>query len=57
MYRHSCIKGVKLLSSLSAKEADSIDASKEDDTMQSCDDVIFKTWARSLTNRRSDDGC
>lgn len=57
MYRYGCIQGAKLLSSLSAKEADSIVASKEDDSMQSFDDVTFKTWARSLTDHHSDDVC
>ena len=51
VYRHGCITEVKLPSSLSAKEADSFDASMEDDTMQSCDDVTFRTWARSLTEQ------
>jgi len=52
MYRYGCIKEVKLSSSLSAKEADSLDASMEDETVQSCDDVTFRTWARSLVDRR-----
>ena len=52
MYRYGRIKEVKLSSSLSAKAADSIDVSMEDDAMQSCDDVTFRTWARSLADRR-----
>ena len=55
MYRYGCTKEVKLSSSLSAKEADSTDASTEDDTLQSCDDVTFRTWARSLTERHGYD--
>ena len=56
MYRYGCIKEIKLWSSLSAKEADSTDASTEDDMLQSCEDVTFRTWARSLTERREYDG-
>ena len=62
MYRYGCIKDVKrikevkLSSSLSAKKADSTDASTEDDTLQSCDDVTFRTWAKSLTERHGYDG-
>jgi len=55
VYRYGCIKEVKLSSSLSAKEADSTDASTEDETLQSCDDVTFRTWARSLTERHGYD--
>jgi len=62
VYRYGCIKDVKrikevkLSSSLSAKKADSTDASTEDDTLQSCDDVTFRTCARSLTERHEYDG-
>jgi hypothetical protein len=51
VYRYGCSKEVKRLSSLSANEADPIDASMEDDTSKSCDDVTFRTWAKSLTGR------
>jgi len=56
VYRYGCIKEVKLSSSLSAKEADSTDAFTEDEALQSCEDVTFRTWARSLTERREYDG-
>lgn len=52
MYRYGCIKEAKLSSSLSEKEADAVDASTKDDIAQSCDDVTFRTWARSLAGRR-----
>jgi len=55
VYRYGCIKEVKLSSSLSAKEADSTDASTEDETLQSCDDVTFRTCARSLAERHGYD--
>jgi len=61
VYRYGCIKEVnrikevKLSSSLSAKKADSTDASTED-MLQSCDDVTFRTCARSLTERHGYDG-
>ena len=51
MYRYGCIKEVRLSSSLSEKEVDSANTSTEDDTLQSCDDVTFRTWARSLRER------
>src|SRR5258706_9996608 len=52
VYRCGCINEAKLLSSLSAKEADSTDAFTEGVRAYSCDDVIFRTWARSLTESR-----
>src|SRR5258706_6938922 len=52
LYRYRGIKSATLAASPSPNEADSIDASMEDDAMESCDDVTFRTCARSLTDRR-----
>ena len=58
MYWYGCVSEAKLSLSLSEKEADSTDSSTESVALQRFEAVMFRTWARSLTEGATgNDGC